>query len=73
VHACIEALTKRRDWLAARVEDAPPGTRSYDVRERIALSYAIAVLEAAIELELIEGLEQHGVDTGSIHPTWIEE
>ena len=67
VEACIESLTKRRDWVASRAG----GT--YDERERIACSYAIGMLRAAISLDLVKDLEQAAVEQEWISTAWIED
>ena len=66
VDSCIEALVKRRNWVRARAG----GT--FDVRERIALSYAIGILRAAKNEGLIEELEKRGLAMGFIDPHWVE-
>lgn len=66
VQACLESLAKRRDWVAKR------SGGSYDDRERIALSYAIGMLEAAVELDLVAVLEEKGIDNRSISTEWVE-
>jgi hypothetical protein len=67
VEACIESLTKRRDWVADRAGG------SYDERERIACSYAIGLLMAAKRLNLVEDLEDLALDNGWIEERWVEE
>jgi len=66
VDACIEALKKRRDWVAAR------DGGGYDTRERIALSYALGLLEAAVELQLVGELEDKAISQGLILEKWID-
>lgn len=65
--ACIEALSKRRDWVADRAGG------SYDERERIACSYAIGLLKAAIRLDFVEALEDKALDEGWIEERWVED
>jgi len=62
----MEALIKRRDWVAARAGGG------YDERERIALSYAIGLMQAALSLGLVRELEHEAVHQGWIYAGWVE-
>jgi hypothetical protein len=66
VNACIESLEKRRAWVVQRAG----GT--YDVREGIALGYAVGLLKAARRLGLVDQLEQDAIAHQQIHPEWVE-
>ena len=66
VTACIESLEKRRAWVSKRAG----GT--YDVRESIALGYAIGLLRSAQRLGLVEQLEQDALERDEIHAEWID-
>jgi hypothetical protein len=66
VIACIESLEKRRAWVTKRAG----GT--YDIREGIALGYAVGLLKAAIRLGLVRDLEASAIEHKQIHPEWIE-
>jgi len=67
VDACIEALEKRRAWVVRR------SGGGYDVREGIALGYAIGMLKAAKRKRLIQKLETDGVTHGDIYHEWVEQ
>jgi hypothetical protein len=66
VNACIESLEKRRAWVVRRAG----GT--YDVREGIALGYAIGLLKAAQRLGLVAELERDAIENGQLHHEWVE-
>jgi hypothetical protein len=66
VSACIESLEKRRAWVVKR----KGGT--YDVREGIALGYAVGLLKAAQRLGLVGTLEQDALAHNQIHSEWVE-
>jgi len=67
VHACIRALSKRRDWVEHRAGGG------YDEAERIALSYAIGLLSSANDLGLLHELELEALRQGLIHPSWVDQ
>lgn len=58
-------LSRRRVWVEGRAGG------SYDRREVIALKYAIALLESAQELGVIEDLELLALKRGAIHRSWV--
>jgi len=62
----MEALSKRRDWVAERAGGG------YDERERIALSYALGLLQAAVSLGLVRELESKATSEGWIYSGWVE-
>ena len=66
VNACIESLEKRRAWVTKRAGG------SYDVREGIALGYAVGLLKAAQRLGLVEQLEADAIAHKQIHTEWVE-
>ncbi len=66
VNACIESLEKRRAWVVRRAGG------SYDIREGIALGYAVGLLKAAQRLGLVEQLEQDAIAHKQIHSEWVE-
>jgi hypothetical protein len=45
---------------------------TYDVREGIALGYAVGLLKAADRLGLVGQLEQDAIAHKQIHPEWVE-
>lgn len=66
VNACIESLEKRRAWVSKRAGG------SYDIREGIALGYAVGLLKAAKRLGLVEQLEQDAIANKQIHTEWVD-
>lgn len=66
VDPCIETLEKRREWVKQRAGG------SYDMRESIALGYAVGLLKAAIRLELVGDLEADALKHKQIHTEWVE-
>lgn len=67
VDACLESLEKRRAWVTRRNHGG------YDVREGIALGYAIALLRAAVRLGRVAELEQSALEARQLDPEWLEQ
>jgi hypothetical protein len=74
VNACIETLEKRRAWVVQRAGSAgrAQAPNSYDVREGIAIGYAVGMLKAAQRLDLVPTLEQDAIAHKQIHSEWVD-
>lgn len=62
----VAALTRRASYLDERLLDQPDGGRMFERRERAALRYALALIDAARRLDVVDRLEADALERRDI-------